>query len=58
MKMGTKSTLIILATLLLGFVIGLLASGALARQRVRRLAEMRTPAGLLLACRGSDPTDR
>jgi len=45
MKMGTRSTLIILATLLLGFVIGLLASGALARQRVRRLAEMRTRPG-------------
>ena len=45
MKMGTKSTLIIAATLLLGFVLGLLASGALARQRVRRLAEMRTPPG-------------
>jgi uncharacterized membrane protein len=45
MKTGTKSTVIILATLLLGFAIGILASGALARQRVRRLAEMRTRPG-------------
>lgn len=43
MRMGTKSILMILMTLIIGLVIGFLIAGAFARHRVQRFATMREP---------------
>ena len=46
MKPGTKSVLILFATLLIGMVIGSLVTGALNNRRLDRLVEMRSGRGM------------
>jgi hypothetical protein len=46
MKIGTKSALLLLATLVLGMVLGSLLTGALNQRRLERLAEMRSARGM------------
>ena len=46
MRARTKSTLLLLAVLALGVVIGFLISGALQNRRLSRIAEMRTGRGM------------
>jgi hypothetical protein len=43
MRMGTKSILMILMTLIIGMVIGFLISGVIARHRMQRFITMREP---------------
>ena len=47
MKPGTKSVLLLFATLLIGMVIGSLVTGALNNRRLERLVEMRSARGLV-----------
>ncbi len=46
MKMGTKTILVILITLIIGMIIGVLISGAFARHRSGRFMSMREPGRL------------
>ena len=46
MKIGTKSVLLLLATLVLGMVLGSLLTGAVNQRRLERLAEMRSARGM------------
>jgi hypothetical protein len=46
MTARTKSTLILLATLVLGLVLGSLITGAVANRRLDRISEMRTARGM------------
>jgi hypothetical protein len=43
MKMGTKTVLVILITLIIGMIIGVLITGAFARHRIGRFMSMREP---------------
>ncbi len=46
MKMGTKTVLVILITLIIGMVIGALITGAFTRHRIGRFMSMREPGRL------------